>query len=150
MLLCLSDPLPAVHQHRGALWGPERGHPGSPRLRSTEASVSQAAHNTTLLPLQLATLPPRSPRTACLSARQGPTRLRSGWGGGAVPILAPDQTPLILSLSPPYSFFSLGCCSPSRGPGPLGERVWCSTVNICVQHMCEMDQELYTFFPPLA
>lgn len=81
VLLCLSDPLPAVHQHSGALWGPERGHPGSLRLCSTEASVSQSAHNTTLLPLQLAAPPPPSPRTACLSTRQGPTHLRSGWGG---------------------------------------------------------------------
>lgn len=127
-LVSVSDPLPAVHQHRGALWGPERGHPGSLRLCSTEASVSQSAHNTTLLPLQLAALPPRSPRTACLSVRQGPTRLRSGWGGGAVPILASDQTPLIHSLSLPSLSFSLGCRSPSRGPGPHGE----STVNICV------------------
>lgn len=79
VLLCLSDPLPAVQQHTGALWGPERGHPGSLRLCSTEASVSQSAHNTTLLPLQLAALPPRSSRTAWLSARQGPTRFRSGW-----------------------------------------------------------------------
>lgn len=65
--------------NRGALWGPERGHPGNLRLSSTEASVSQSAHNTTLLLLQLAALPSRSPKTACLSTRQGPTRLRSGW-----------------------------------------------------------------------
>lgn len=80
-------------------------------------SVSQSAHNTTLLPLQLATLPPPSPRTACLSTRQGPTRLRSGWGRGAVPILASDQIPLFRSLSP-----SLSSGAPQAGGRGLLER----------------------------
>lgn len=75
-----SDPLPAGHRHRGALWGPERGRPGSLRLRSTEASV-KSAHNATLLLLQLAALPLQSPRTVCLSARQWPTRFRFAWVG---------------------------------------------------------------------
>lgn len=46
-LLCLSDPLPTAHQHRGALWGPERGHPGSLHLCFTEASVSSQYHSVT-------------------------------------------------------------------------------------------------------
>lgn len=53
-------------------------------------------------------------------------------GRGAVPKLASDQTPPILSLV--LLRLSLSCRSPCRGPGPLGERVWWSTVNICVKY----------------
>lgn len=92
---------------RGA---PERGHPGRLRLRSAEASGGQAAHNAALLALQLAA----GPRTACLSARQGPVRLRSVWAGERC------QRWLLIKLA--------HYLCPNRGPRPLGE----SSANICV------------------
>lgn len=128
VLLCLSDPLQAAHQHRGA---PERGHLGSLRLCSTEASVSQSAHNTTLLLLQLAALPPPSPRTACLSARQGAHTLEVRLWRGAMPKVASDQTPLTYYLCL-YSLFLQAVAPQAGGPGPLGERVWRSYCK----HMC--------------
>lgn len=52
LLWCVSDPFPAVHQHRGALWGPERGHPGCLHLLwwgVTRQSVSSQCHSVTAL-----------------------------------------------------------------------------------------------------
>lgn len=145
VLLCLSDPLPAVHQHRGALWGPERGHPGSLRLCSTEASVSQSAHNATLLPLQLAALPPQSPRTACLSTRQGPTCLRSAWVGERCQYWLPIRLAHYLCLT---RFFS-------RPPLPKqgAQASWRESVVEYCKHMCVTCVKWsrnYKFLLPLA
>lgn len=57
-----------------------RGPAGARKEATPAARVSQAAHNTVVFPLQLAALPPLSPRPACLFPRQGPTCLWSSWG----------------------------------------------------------------------
>lgn len=133
MLLCLSDPLQAAHQHRGA---PERGHPVSLRLCSTEASVSHSAHNTTLLLLQLAALPPRSPGTACLSARQGPTRLRSGWGEEQRQYWLLISLLLLAQYLCLCSLFIQAAAPQAGGAGPLGDRVWRSYYkHICITYV---------------
>jgi len=142
--LCLHDPLPTVHKHREVLWGPRKRPPGCLRLCSTGASVSQSAHNTTLLLLQLAAFPSPSPTAASLSTREKPTHLRGKCQHG----LWSDSS-YSLSISVLLSF-SLSRLYPSSGPGPLRANVWWSTVNMCEEHMCEMDQDLSTFFLPVA
>lgn len=145
VLLCLTGPLQAVHQCAGTLWGPERGHPGSLLFCSSQASVSQSAHNTTLLPLQLAALPSPSPRTACLSTRQGPTRLRSGWGREPIWLL-------IRFLYLRLTLLILSAAATQAGGLGLLERERDCVVqyskHMCVLCMCEV--ELCTFFRPLA
>lgn len=137
VLLCLSDPLPAVHQHRGALWGPERGHPGSLRLCSTEASVSQLT-----MPLCYRSSWPlfllKVPEPPVYPPAKGPHAWGPpGLGSGANTGFRSDSLTISALLT-----FPPGHHSPSGGPRPLGERVWWSTVNICVCNVCEMEQQL--------
>lgn len=109
-------------QHTGALWAPRKS------LCSTKASARQLTipfcyHSSRLLFLL------KVPDLPFCRLAKGP----HVWG------LAGDRNMcqywrLIRPLLYTYHLlsFSLSCCSPCRGPRPLLERVWWSTVNICV------------------
>ena len=112
----------------GPCGGPERGHPGSPRLCSTEASVSHSAHNTSLLRLQLAAPRPRkSQNRLCVHPpRAHMLEVRLGRGRGANAGFRSDYS-YSLAISALLLFFSR-LPLPKRG-APASWSEYC-------KHMC--------------
>lgn len=130
-------------------WGPVRPRKRPPRqlalllLSGVSQSVSSQYHTVTT-PAGRSSFSESQNRLSIHPPRSYTLEVRLGKGAN----LASDQIP----LSPPYFAYSLGCCHPSRGPGPLRERERDCVVqyskHMCVTCMCEV--ELCTFFRPLA
>lgn len=83
------------------------------RRQSVSQSVSSQYHTVTT-PAGRSSFSESQNRLSIHPPRSYTLEVRLGKGAN----LASDQIP----LSPPYFAYSLGCCHPSRGPGPLRER----------------------------